>query len=185
MVGSDGFYQINENGEVRSCKLKGSRTNTRASAWYLMKLNNSAGYKIFRISAGATSSGKRLGVRKRVHVALWEAFVGNIPEGYRLDHIDGQRDNNTLSNLRLATTTENGRNSRKRRTSPYTENGIPTSSYKGVMWSKNTRKWMAQIVLEGKSTYIGIFTSEEDAARAYDHMAKKHFKEFARPNFVN
>ena len=46
----------------------------------------------------------------RVHRLVWEAFNGPIPEGMQIDHIDGTRDNNYLSNLRVCTSKENHAN---------------------------------------------------------------------------
>lgn len=50
----------------------------------------------------------------RVHRVIWEIFNGEIPEGFLIDHIDGNGLNNRINNLRLATSKQNARNSRKR-----------------------------------------------------------------------
>lgn len=57
-----------------------------------------------------------------------------------------------------------------------------TSKYKGVHRAKN--RWCAQISVNGRRTYIGIFKSEEDAAVAYNNKAKELFGSFARLNEV-
>ncbi len=44
------------------------------------------------------------------HILVWEAFNGKIPKGYFIDHIDGNRSNNNLDNLRLVTQSENMKN---------------------------------------------------------------------------
>lgn len=58
----------------------------------------------------------------------------------------------------------------------------PTSKYKGVSWYKRYKKWMAQIKVQGKSHYLGIFENEVDAAVAYDEASLKHHGEFGLTN---
>lgn len=48
-----------------------------------------------------------------IHRLIWETFNGIIPEGYCIDHIDGNRANNSISNLRLVTQSENMKNAMK------------------------------------------------------------------------
>lgn len=59
----------------------------------------------------------------------------------------------------------------------------PTSKYKGVHYVKRVNKFMAQITCNKKNYYLGYYSDEEDAARAYDNAAKKLFVEFAKTNF--
>lgn len=96
--------------------------------------------------------------------------------GLLVNHIDGDRLNNQKSNLRLATKAELARHNRP----------IPgkSSAYKGVSWSKRHSKWKAQICVDGRFFYLGLFDEEEDAALAYDAAALIHHKEFARLNFT-
>jgi hypothetical protein len=92
-----------------------------------------------------------------------------------VDHINGNGLDNRKSNLRICTHQQNCENSRKRKKS--------FSKYKGVYWSKNAKKWVAQITIDGKSKHLGYFELEEDAAAAYDKAAVKYFGEFACLNF--
>lgn len=94
------------------------------------------------------------------------------PAGLEVDHIDGNTINNQRSNLRCCTHAQNLANRRKQK------NG-KTSQYKGVSLAKNDNKW--RVMLGHK--YIGYFTSETEAARAYDAAAITHYGEFARLNF--
>jgi len=91
-----------------------------------------------------------------------------------VDHADGNGLNNQRYNLRPATRSENGANRPKF--------CGKSSQFKGVSWSKNTQKWKAEIRKAGKSTYIGVFREECDAAQAYNLKALELFGEFANYN---
>lgn len=94
-----------------------------------------------------------------------------------IDHRDGDGLNNQRGNLRPATSVQNGRGFRRKAAGS-------SSSYRGVTWYKPRRKWGAQIgISPGKLLYLGLFTDEVEAAKAYDAAAREHFGEFASPNF--
>lgn len=101
-------------------------------------------------------------------------LIMNAPKGKYVDHLDGNGLNNVVSNLRLCTNSENGSYSKKR-----TSN---TSGYKGVYFSRNKNLWVAQIRINYKKK-TSYHKTKEDAARAYDALAKVYFKEFAILNF--
>lgn len=124
----------------------------------------------------ATRNGHRLGddgKRIRTKVYMHREIMGNAL--FHVDHRDGDGLNNQRSNLRLATRTENQGNVKIRSSN--------TSGYRGVSWEANARKWRAGIGRNGKRSYIGLFSSAEDAARAYDDAARQYFGEFATLNF--
>lgn len=104
------------------------------------------------------------------HRLAWLYIYGKWPE--QVDHIDGDKTNNRISNLRLATTSQNVHSQRIRRNN--------TSGYKGVTFNRSANKWVAQIKINRKQKYLGLFTSPIDAHSAYSHAAKKYFGEFAR-----
>jgi hypothetical protein len=110
-----------------------------------------------------------------MHNAIWEYYNDPIPDGYTVDHINRDTLNNQLSNLRLATDSQQAQNRRLR-----SDN---TSGYRGVGWNKGARKWRARITVDGKVIFIGDFADKEEAARAYDAAAIEHFGEFAVLNF--
>jgi hypothetical protein len=97
------------------------------------------------------------------------------PKGMVVDHIDGNKVNNCRFNLRVCTRKENVRNKRRRSNS--------SSRFKGVGYYKRSRKWCAKISCMGERIWLGYFTDEVEAARAYDRAAVEYFGEYARLNF--
>jgi hypothetical protein len=59
-----------------------------------------------------------------------------------------------------------------------------SSQYKGVCWHKRYGKFQAEIKLNGKSKFLGMFAEELDAALAYDAAAREHYGDFAFCNFA-
>lgn len=93
-----------------------------------------------------------------------------------VDHKDHNKADCRKSNLRMATKTQNGQNMRIHPTN--------TSGYKGVIWNKKNKKWMAFIIINGKSTYLKSFTDKKQAAAAYNKAAIENFGEFALLNEI-
>jgi len=96
----------------------------------------------------------------------------------KVDHIDGNGLNNQRSNLRLCD------NQRNRWNSASHVGG--TSRYKGVSWHKfksGAGKWRGQITVDGVKYRLGLFDTEEAAARACDALMIELHGEFARLNF--
>ncbi len=106
-----------------------------------------------------------------MHRVIMQARPGKF-----IDHINHNGLDNRIANLRHASRTENNWNARKRK-------GKYSSKYKGVCWFKVKKKWQARIQVNGKGIFLGIFTNEMDAARAYDKAARKYYGEFAYLNF--
>lgn len=104
-------------------------------------------------------------------------LICDAPDGYQVDHIDLNPLNNTRSNLRICTTAQNVMNTAYRRNSE-----LP---YKGVSMRKDRRRvtYRAKIRLDDVETHIGYYSTPEEAARAYDEVARKYFGEFAWLNF--
>jgi hypothetical protein len=119
------------------------------------------------------------GKRKTVnlHRLIWEKFVGTISDGLYVDHINRDRLDNTLDNLRLVTPHQNSLNSSKQ------SNNL-SSKYKGVTKNKQTGNWVAYITKHKKRNCIGSFTNEEAAANAYNYHAEKEFGDFSSLNEV-
>jgi hypothetical protein len=96
-------------------------------------------------------------------------------KGVRVDHINGDSLDNRRSNLRAATHQQNAFNQQKQKRST-------SSKFKGVTFDKSRNKWMAAIKHDGVRHYLGRFTRESDAAKAYDAAAIVKFGEFALTN---
>lgn len=114
--------------------------------------------------------------RAMIKVNRWKLvrmhrFLMQPPDGQFVDHIDCNPLNNSRANLRVCTPAQSIANIRK-----YTGK----SRFKGVCWHAAAKKWMAQIKDHGRYRYLGLFTSEEDAATAYARAAIEIHGEFAR-----
>lgn len=96
----------------------------------------------------------------RLHRVLWALTYGSWPEG-EIDHIDGNRQNNRIENLRLVSRSENQRNQKRNRNN--------SSGYTGVSWYKPYAKWRATISTGGgRSKHLGYFDDVVDAAKAWE-----------------
>jgi len=94
------------------------------------------------------------------------------PEGFEVDHIDGDGLNNRKSNLRIATREQNRRNVALRPDN--------TSGYKGVTFDKETGKWRAVIRVDGKQKKLGRFATPDQAHDAYAKASRTLHGEFGR-----
>lgn len=110
------------------------------------------------------------GKKYRAHRLAWMFVYGKIPES-DIDHINGVKDNNRIKNLREATKSENHHNSK------LAKNNI--SGVKGVCWNKARSKWQAQIKINRKSKYLGLFEDINEADIAVKEARLKFHKQFA------
>ena len=98
-------------------------------------------------------------------------FIVDAPDGFFVDHIDGDGLNNRRENLRMATHFENARNQKKPKNN--------TSGFKGVTKAKHN-KWMARINYNGRSVFLGLYTTAEEAHFAYSEASRKLHGLFGR-----
>jgi len=108
---------------------------------------------------------------------MMHRYLLGCPPGQEVDHINHDGLDNRRRNLRLCTNSQNQANNRKQLR--------PTSSrFKGVAWYAREERWQAKVKHRGRSFWLGLFDSEEEAARAYNTKAQELFGEFAYLNRV-
>lgn len=111
------------------------------------------------------------GVLCKSHRLAWVISYGEWPP-HEIDHIDGDRMNNAIANLRCATTRQNQSNK-----------GLQcnnASGFKGVSFHAGRQKWRAQIGVAGRRKWLGDFATIDEAAAAYSAAANQLHGEFAR-----
>lgn len=158
-------YEVSNTGRVRSIdrivRVKG-RGKRALKGRVLKQGTMPAGYRYVR-GVGGTFL---------VHRAAALAFLPPRDGAECVDHIDGDKANNCIENLRWATMAENQANRIKGRERA-------SSNYKGVHWVASRGKWRATISHRGKITHIGLFEDELEAARAYRAKSEELNGDFA------
>ena len=107
---------------------------------------------------------------KKIHKLVASAFLENPEEKRCVDHKNRCKTNNHLSNLRFATDSENSQNASMKSNN--------TSGVIGVCWSKNRKKWRAEIRVNGGNKHLGYFDDKDDAITARRNAEILHFGEY-------
>lgn len=130
---------------------------------YAMK---TAGFKI------KTNYGKNYirvsvkGHKLYAHRVIWFLVYGKWPDD-EIDHIDGNSLNNRLHNLKVVSHIENGRNQKIHKNNK--------SGQSGVYYHKQSKKWKANIGVNGKQIQLGYFKDFESARKARKSAEKIHW----------
>lgn len=141
------------------------------------------GFLLWKKSVGTIKAGKKVesvsnrgyvvvqvgGKRYLAHRVIWMLLNGRMPE--MVDHIDGNKQNNLIENLREVDNTLNHWNERKRSTN--------NSGHKGVWWHKQSKRWEAACRVNGKQITIGRFERIEDAVEAVKKFREQQHGEYA------
>ena len=129
--------------------------NTRYAGKEAFKATNSNGYR----------SGVVKGRSESAHRVIWAICHGKWPKD-SIDHINGDRQDNRLSNLRTVDTRANNMNK-----------GLlsaNTSGVAGVFWDKSRRKWIARVTVNYRTIPCGRFDDFDEAVAAREVAAKLH-----------
>lgn len=147
-------YEVSNFGRVKRVLISKERIKTQSLDKY--------GY--FHVIIFKNSIGKT----RTVHQLVAEAFLNHTPNGMSMvvDHIDFNRTNNNVNNLRIITSRENTNLKHKK----------SASQYVGVSWHKRSKKWQARIIINKIRYHLGYFFFELDASNAYQKALSNHLK---------
>ena len=128
----------------------------RSKAGSLAGTKTNNGYIILKLN----------GINIQAHRVVYELHHGEQDwAAYEIDHINGIRHDNRISNLRLVDRLENMKNKKK-----YKSN---RSGHVGVYWNKSLSKWQGQVRVNTKPIYLGVFDSKQDCINAVESKRKE------------
>ena len=154
-------YSISNLGNVRNDK----------SNRILKQFINPNGYKVVIIYKDGIKQNFKL------HRLIANAFLLNPDNKNCVDHIDQDKLNNSISNLRFATKSENCQNRKKQINNK--------SGVVGVHFLKKSNKWKSMIVYNNNKIYLGTFDKKEDAENIRIRKSVELFADFASNNEKN
>lgn len=150
----EGFYQVSDLGRVKSLNYR----RTKIEKILKLNINKNNGYLLIRLSnCGVTKT-------KEIHKLVAMAFLDHFPCGYTLvvNHKNFNRVDSRAENLEIISTRENTNKLHLKN----------TSSYTGVSYEKHSGLWRSQIVIGGKSVYLGKSLYEIEACNLYADALK-------------
>lgn len=146
-----GKYQVSNLGRVKSLK--------RNKETILTPGISTQGYYIVSLYVNKTKK------TRSIHQLVAETFLNHKPCGMELvvNHIDFNRQNNSIENIEILTARQNVNQKHIKSTSIYT----------GVSLNKQTQRWMSNIHVNGKQKYLGLFNCETKAHLVYQKALKE------------
>ena len=103
---------------------------------------------------------------EKYKTAYMHRIIMNAPKGSQIDHINRNGLDNRKSNLRFCTFRQNNLNKPLYKTN--------TSGHRGVHWSKQNKRWVAQLKIHGQCFYLGSFKTLEEAVEREKAEYEKH-----------
>lgn len=157
--GYEGLYRVSTLGRIKSL----SRLMVNGDSFFLSKDRilkpciDTTGYYTINLWK------ERLPNTRKIHKLVAITFLGHKPCGNKLviDHIDGNKLNNRLTNIQVVTSRANSSICFRR------DRDKLTSIYVGVSWDKSSKKWHSGIRINGKYIHLGRFSSETEASDSY------------------
>lgn len=156
VIGYEGIYAVSDDGRVFSLKQGIEMKQHILQGYYVVNLKKDG--KI---------------VNARVHRMVYEAFKGRIIPNLVIDHRDGDKLNNSISNLRQITTRENTSYGWK----GHKTTGLPT----GVRLFKRDGTFGADISIKGERFFLGTFATADEASEAYQRALENWTKDGIKP----
>lgn len=166
ILGYEGLYQVSNSGLVKSLPkqwVNGIGKLQSHNGIILRQCINSEGY------CGVALSKNKISKSFRVHRLVISAFCENKNNLPYVDHIDADKQNNNISNLRWCTGRQNAiwKN----------EKNIKKSCKSvGVDFYKITNRYRARIIIDGIQKNLGYYKTEEEAKFAYDSALNEYIK---------
>ena len=152
--GFEDLYEISDLGCVYS-KSRLDSLNRKQGGKYLKNIKGTHGYYYVNLWKDGNC------YKKTIHQLVAIAFLNHNPDGFKLvvDHINDDKLDNKVSNLRLVSNRENS-----------TKKSRGVSNFVGV--SRMGNKWRANLRIKGDLIYLGSYNTEVEASNAYNNKLK-------------
>lgn len=168
ILGYEGVYQISDD-HTKIVRLPYDVEQTNRWGKYTRHFNERE-CKIILDSEGYQAV-SLLGQWKRMHIIIWECENGKVPKGYVIDHINRNRQDNRLENLRAVPNSINIMNA--------------TFKYKpNITKRKKSNKYQLRFSMFGKRKAIGDFNSYEEAEEEYKRLYNQRIEEYKKANII-
>jgi hypothetical protein len=146
------LYEVSSLGRVKSLPVKKSYWSLRTPKEKILNPKTGSYYSVGLIKDGVNNT-------IQIHQLVAMSFLGHKRCGHKLviDHINENKLDNRLENLRIVSQKFNVSRSQ----------GENISKYKGITYDKKSDKWMCKIMIVGEKKYLGIFKTKKEAIEVY------------------